>query len=139
MAQHELTYKQGIVLEYFQKVKKTYEKDHNIGKRLNISGSGTYKIIVKLIHFGLISKKDDEGQRLLEITKLGSKHLVILEELGQRTLDTSFEILKNGEPIFSGTIKECCEKLNLSRKTVEDMSVTERERRDGISVRKVFN
>ena len=81
MAQHEISKMQGKVLDYLQKVSTTYESNTAIGKRLGMSQSMTRHCLITLEKIGLIEFKQDEGQRLISVTKLGKKHLVILEEL----------------------------------------------------------
>lgn len=84
MAQHELTRYQGIILDYMQKVRTTYESNHAIGRRLSMHAPTARTAIIRLIKLGLIDNIDDGGQRLLKITNLGAKHLVIPEELEKR-------------------------------------------------------
>ena len=83
MAQHEISKMQGKVLDYLQKCYRsmTYESNTAIGKRLGMSQPVTRHCLITLEKKGLIEFKQDEGQRLISVTKLGKKHLVILEEL----------------------------------------------------------
>lgn len=81
MAQHEITRCQAMILQYMQKVTTTYEHNYAIGRRLDMSPSAVRWSIIRLMKLNLIAEKDDEGQRLLEITKLGKKHMIILEEI----------------------------------------------------------
>lgn len=83
MAQHEITKNQAIALSYLQKVNTTYESNHAISRRLKIPVSNVRNSLIRLIKLDLVSERDDEGQRLLEVTTLGKKHLVILEEIGK--------------------------------------------------------
>ena len=81
MAQHEITRCQAMILQYMQKVIKTYEHNYAICKRLDMSPSAVRSSIIRLMKLNLITEQDDEGQRLLEITKLGKKHMIILDEI----------------------------------------------------------
>lgn len=81
MAQHEISKMQGKVLDYLQKVSTTYESNKAIGKRLGMSQPIIRNCLINLERICLIEFKQDEGQRLISVTKLGKKHLVILEEL----------------------------------------------------------
>lgn len=80
MAQHEITRCQAMILQYMQKVITTYEHNYAISRRLAMSPSAVRGDIIRLIKLKLIAEQDDEGQRLLEITKLGKKHMIILDE-----------------------------------------------------------
>ena len=46
-----------------------------------MSPSAVRGAIIRLMKLKLIAEQDDEGQRLLEITKLGKKHMIILDEI----------------------------------------------------------
>lgn len=81
MAQHEITRCQSMILQYMQKVITTYEHNYAIGRRLAMSPSAVRGSIIRLMKLKLITEQDDEGQRLLEITKLGKKHMIILDEI----------------------------------------------------------
>lgn len=85
MAQHDLTKYQGIILDYMQKVHTTYESNTAIGKRLGMYAPTARTAIIKLISLKLIDEINDDGQRLLKITALGAKHLIIFEELENRS------------------------------------------------------
>lgn len=81
MAQHEITRCQAMILQHMQKVVTTYEHNYAIGRRLDMSPSAVRSSIIRLMKLNLIAEQDDEGQRLLEITKLGKKHMIILDEI----------------------------------------------------------
>ena len=69
MAQHKITRCQAMILQYMQKVITTYEHNYAISRRLNMSPSAVRSSIIRLMKLNLITEQDDEGQRLLEITK----------------------------------------------------------------------
>lgn len=81
MSQHEITRCQSMILQHMQKVVTTYEHNYAIGRRLDMSPSAVRSSIIRLMKLNLITEQDDEGQRLLEITKLGKKHMIILDEI----------------------------------------------------------
>ena len=81
MAQHEITRCQAMILQYMKKVITTYEHNYAICRRLDMSPSAVRSSIIRLMKLKLIAEQDDEGQRLLEITKLGKKHMIILDEI----------------------------------------------------------
>lgn len=81
MAQHELKRSEAKVLKHIQKVKTTYEINARIAEKAGVCDKTVKHSLEKLERIGLIKIKDDKGKRFLSLTKLGDKHLVILEEL----------------------------------------------------------
>lgn len=82
MAQHELSYSQGSILEYLQKCGKTLDRDVELANRLALGyGSTVNQALKKLVKYHLIEIEWVAGSRMVRITDIGKKYLVITEEL----------------------------------------------------------
>lgn len=80
MAQYELKRSESKVLQHMQKVKTTYEINARIAERAEVCDKTVKHSLEKLERIGLITVKHDKYGRFVELTKLGNKHLVIIEE-----------------------------------------------------------
>ena len=82
MAQHELSWSQGKILEYLQKFGKTLDIDIELANKLALGyGSTVSHALKKLERYRLISVDVVASSRMITITDLGNRHLIIDEEL----------------------------------------------------------
>lgn len=82
MAQHELSYSQGSILEYLQKFGKTLDGDVELANKLALGyGSTVNQALKKLEKYHLVEINRVAGSRMVRITDVGKKYLVITEEL----------------------------------------------------------
>ena len=82
MAQHELSWSQGRILEYLQKFGKTLDGDAELANKLGLGyGSTVNQSLKKLVKYRLVEIEWVAGSRIVRITDLGKRHLIIDEEL----------------------------------------------------------
>lgn len=82
MAQYELSWSQGKILEYLQKFGKTVDIDIELANKLALGyGSTVSHALKKLERYRLISVDVVASSRMITITDLGNRHLIIDEEL----------------------------------------------------------
>lgn len=82
MAQHELSWSQGKILEYLQKFGKTLDGDAELANKLGLGyGSTVNQALKKLVKYHLVEIEWVAGSRMVRITDLGKRHLIIDEEL----------------------------------------------------------
>ena len=82
MAQHELSYSQGSILEYLQKFGKTLDGDVELANKLALGyGSTVNQALKKLVKYHLVEIEWVAGSRMVRITDIGKKYLIITEEL----------------------------------------------------------
>lgn len=82
MAQHGLSYSQGSILEYLQKFGKTLDGDVELANKLALGyGSAVNQALKKLEKYHLVEINRVAGSRMVRITDVGRKYLIITEEL----------------------------------------------------------